>query len=142
MSESPWQNEGVLRYYYSLRDMTQQQVADELGCSKATIANWLSKHDINTGHSSGWAEPRLTSAVGGEDDGYEYIRYTPVGEDHKVLAHRLLMAVEHDLDELRGKDVHHKNEIPWDNRLENLELMTKSEHAAHHRPVEERWSES
>ena len=34
-----------------------------------------------------------------------------------------------------GKVVHHKNGDPFDNRKENLELMSKSEHLSHHQTI-------
>jgi hypothetical protein len=33
----------------------------------------------------------------------------------------------------RNEHVHHRNEDPWDNRPENLEVLTAQEHAAHHK---------
>lgn len=56
------------------------------------------------------------------------------------MAHRLQMVAEHGFEELIGKVVHHKNEIPWDNRPDNLELLSPSEHAmVHHGPDDAPW---
>lgn len=55
-----------------------------------------------------------------------------------VMEHRYV--VEQNLGRLLNDDevVHHKNEIRSDNRLENLQVMTDSEHKSHHANVRER----
>lgn len=45
----------------------------------------------------------------------------------QTLMHRILLGAE------RGQEVHHKNGNRLDNRRENLELTTASEHQRHHR---------
>lgn len=46
--EKPWQEEDTLNELYVEKDMTMQEVADELGCSAATIKKWLDRHGIAT----------------------------------------------------------------------------------------------
>jgi hypothetical protein len=46
--------------------------------------------------------------------------------------HRLLAIAEHGTDAVAGQHVHHKNGIPFDNRPENLELLSPSEHSKRH----------
>jgi hypothetical protein len=46
--------------------------------------------------------------------------------------HRLLAVAEYGTEAVKDKVVHHKNNIPFDNRLSNIELMDSSEHARHH----------
>jgi hypothetical protein len=58
-----------------------------------------------------------------------YIRLLVNGE--RVLQHRkVLIDAGIDID---GMVVHHKNGIKWDNRLENLEVITQSDHINQHR---------
>lgn len=65
--------------------------------------------------------------------GYEQWRsYNGDGED-TVKIHRLMATLLVDsIQDLDGMDVHHKNDVSWDNRLENLEVMTPDEHHKHH----------
>ena len=59
---------------------------------------------------------------------YEYTR----GEFKGRLVHIVLMEKKIGRRLYSNEVVHHKNHIKTDNRLENLELMTRSEHARHH----------
>jgi len=48
---TPWRDEERLRKLYVEKDLTQQEIADQMGCDKKTISNWLDKYDIETGYS-------------------------------------------------------------------------------------------
>lgn len=133
----PWRDEAILRELYEKRGLSLEQTADRLGCSYSTVRKWIHSHDIT-----------ITDARGGGD----------VPDDHPVTFrsynvnaglyekwthrqqfvphHRLLAVAKYGFDAVRGMDVHHKNRIPWDNRPDNIELLTPEEHGRVHHPPE------
>lgn len=80
--------------------------------------------------------PRWKGGIKSRKDGYimEYQKDHPSrnGRPGYVLQHRLVM--ERHLGRFLSDDevVHHVNENPSDNRIDNLQVMTQSEHAALH----------
>jgi len=49
-----------------------------------------------------------------------------------VLVHRLLAVAEYGYENVCDNVIHHKNGIRWDNRPDNIEVMTRSEHSKLH----------
>lgn len=49
MTEKPWRDAETLRELYIKRDMTFDEVADELGCSSSTVQIWAKRHGIESG---------------------------------------------------------------------------------------------
>lgn len=82
-----------------------------------------------------WKLPSWTGGRITDKNGYIQI-YRP---DHPcavsgyILEHRLIMAETLGRPLTDAEEVHHKNEIRNDNRPENLDVMTKSEHSRLHR---------
>lgn len=66
-------------------------------------------------------------------DGYIYEK---VGEKVWIPQHRLVMERELGRKLKRGEDVHHKNGVKTDNRPENLQVVTKSQHQQIHAAAE------
>jgi hypothetical protein len=64
--------------------------------------------------------------------GYERLRVCEYGERHEVYVHRLLAVSEYGLDAVTDSEVHHSNQIPWDNRPSNIEVKTPADHAQEH----------
>lgn len=89
-----------------------------------------------------YTELRYTSGMKRESagDGYSFVVVPghPMADKRgRVLEHRYLMA-EAIGRSLRGDEVvHHRNEDPSDNRLENLELMGAGAHVRLHHPLKE-----
>ncbi|MDL0127054.1 HNH endonuclease [Halobacterium salinarum] len=135
--EAPWRDEDTLRELYVEREMTMEEISDELGVSIDGVHRWLTKYDIPTrSHAqSGWqnyhANSYSTYTV--DTSGYPVWLSNEFGYGGPHLkVHRLLAVAEYGFEEVSEMVVHHKNGIRWDNRPENLELMTSSEHSKHH----------
>jgi len=126
MSE-PWKDKQRLKKMYWDKSMSQKEIADVFDLCRGTIQYWMQKHDIDT-RKPAERPPKINV----DKQGRERFASTCNGKQGIFLHHRLIMVAEHGFEALKDHIVHHKNGIPWDNRPENLELITRQEHQIEH----------
>jgi len=128
----PWMDEGNLREGYVNQGKTSYELADDWGCDSKTVRNWLDKFGIERRQTGEWQRQEFVS-LWHTEQGYVYWKdYTPPSRGDSFPVHRLLAIAEHGPEAVKDKHVHHKNGVPWDNRIENLELVGASEHIKLH----------
>jgi transcriptional regulator with XRE-family HTH domain len=142
----PWRDAETLERLYIAEELTTREIADRLGCTNGTVSKWLNHHDIPTREN--WVAGVEAAKRANREErvaqrtlpsGYEYWA-SKEGADRTnriVYVHRLLAVAEHGFDAAAEREVHHCNGIPWDNRPENIDLLSKSDHGRHH--ANQRW---
>ena len=126
-------SEKELKQLYLEERLEVSEIAEELGFPhSAGIYYWLHKYNIPTRN-------HLQIGISHDPEwGYEMFQTNVNDNKTQIRHHRLLATLKYDLDEMKGKHIHHKNGVPWDNRLENLELIEPSEHSSLHFTEEKR----
>lgn len=119
------------RYVHEMKSM--KQISEECDCSTSTVKLWLDKHGIET-RSKGLGRSVAAGPLSmrTQNTGHEIVMSRYGGEASVLLIHRLCAAAWFGHESVRNKVVHHKNGIPWDNREDNLECMTDSDHRREH----------
>lgn len=117
-----YRDRDALKSVYHGQDKTIEETAEHFGVSWATIHRWIKQHDIET-REKPYAPMRTT-----QDKGYEMWYFSGT----RVYVHRLLAVAEYGFDEIANKRIHHRNGIPWDNRPDNIEPLSRKEHQAEH----------
>lgn len=133
--EHPWRDEELLRELYLDEGYSTEQMASGWDCGTTTIINWMDRYGIErrswreAGKHSWGAPPGCPLRT--MKRGHEAWQ----ASDRSFAVHRLLAVAEFGVDAVKGVHVHHKNGIKWDNRPDNLELVTNSEHQRRHMKV-------
>lgn len=128
-----------LKSKYRSEKMSIGEMAEEAGVSQATILDNMDRHGL-TRRTRG-----ATRALRNPGEGFYHAGWggyeTIVAQTERGQVtfglHRLVAIAEYGYEEVGEGVVHHKNNIPWDNRPSNLKVMTEEEHATHHYPERE-----
>lgn len=120
-----------------------KDLAEIAGVSESAILYWMKELDID--RREGYRFDVVNRATYchhglGYPKWSAYHRSSSTNED--VLVHRLLAVSKFGFDAVADSIVHHKNGVKWDNRPENIEVMSQSEHATMHgkqRAKEQGW---
>ena len=134
-TDKPYQDEGLMREMYVEGQMNMKAMAEEFQCSPTTVRKWLGKLGIDQRPLSETLKlakgPRPGVCFKTSRHGY-MVWQDSTGSSS---VHRLLAVAEWGFDAMRDKHVHHINGIPWDNRVENLKIVSNSEHQREHTKV-------
>lgn len=127
-----WKDEETLRRLYWDEGMTLEEIGNELGCSMSTVSGWMQRLGVDRIKTPD-EKPAYYDI---SKNGHPRWKSKHNGTTYSLKVHQLLLIAE-------GADpykvfsggeyhTHHKNGVPWDNRPENLELLTASEHLKEH----------
>ena len=128
--------EEILREQYVERGKTLKELEEEWDTSRGGIHYWLKQFDIER-------RPHVATRVerasfGLDNSGYERAQsHVPGTRKNDAVQIHQLVAIADGADPKKvfsGGEYHchHRNGIPWDNRPENIELLTREEHLREH----------
>jgi len=126
---------------YHGNERTLKSLADECDVDRVTILNWMERHNIPRRDAT--RHKRVSPAQFLTDhEGYELVRSKHSGVLKHARVHQLV-AIANGSEPAKvfsdgEHQCHHVNGIPWDNRPENIEVLTEREHADEHWPDRER----
>lgn len=122
-------SEKNLKFLYVEQKMTVGQIAEFLDCGKDSVDRWRERHGFEA--RRGRVE-RCTYLCNG--DGYPAACSYNSKDDRPevVLIHRLVAVAEFGFEAVSGNVIHHKNNISFDNRPDNLAPMKSGEHTKYH----------
>lgn len=132
---APWRDRETLQQMYYEDNHSQTDIAEKFGVSQHTISRWMGKHGIAPGKRYDLAAEAARVEYARyytKQSGYE-VWSTRAGYDtDHLFVHRLLAVAVYGFDAVVDSVVHHKNNIKWDNRPGNIEVMVDSKHKRHH----------
>jgi hypothetical protein len=129
----------VLETLYWHEGLSMWRIAQRLDCSETTVYRKMREYGIDRRSAAARrdsGEPQQNPIyLRNHESGYVVVHNNYDGDKYRCYLHQLVnVANSHDPHKVFSQDyhTHHKNGIPWDNRPENLELLTAEEHMRHH----------
>jgi len=116
---------------YHTNERTLADMADECSVTPATVLKWMERYDIPrrdmTTHKR--KEPATYRTV---PRGYVQLKSKCDGETDQCWAHQLVAIADgadpHRVFSNGEYQCHHRNGVKWDNRPENIQLLSQAEH--------------
>lgn len=138
LRDEPYKDVELLRRLYFDEQRSAMGIGEMLDCSPNTVRKYLKEDgaELRTrSEALKIAKGHHPNEIpfGTHENGPEV--WWPSGKDadvKHVYVHRLVAVAEYGFDEVADSHIHHKNEIRWDNRPQNLEPMDPGEHSSHH----------
>jgi len=134
-SDAPYADADVLRELYHGQKMPTTEIAEEFGCHHATISRAMDRLGVEKRELRDAARlaqldqlPQFRTA----GRGYERVRTRYNRSQQTVAIHRLAAVAWFGLESVKDNHIHHKNNIPWDNRQVNLQPIDPTEHRRMH----------
>jgi hypothetical protein len=124
-----WDTEEQLKKMYWDNRMTLKEIAIKAGVSITTVHRRMKDYMLPT---RGPGQRTTHSTFRTNTDGNEEAS----GSHRSVDIHQLVMVAEHGTEAMYNRDVHHQTKIGFDNRPNNLELLSHSEHTTFHNRLE------
>lgn len=130
-----------LRRLYQDEGLSQEEIGERFGVTGPTIHYWMKKHQIESISQAEAASKDCVSFRELTEDHYYQWTHFMDGNNRTVYTHRLQavvacypedMPVSEILDDMDGKETHHKSGYGLDNRPDNLEMLTTREHHLRH----------
>jgi len=126
---------------YHGKGRTLEDIANECDVDAVTIMNWMERHGIPRRDAAQHRKEEPPAYLT-DQKGYTRVSSKKDGKYDSAKVHQLVaIAKGADPEKIFSNGAyqcHHKNKIPWDNRPENIEVLSQEEHDKLHAAERER----
>lgn len=138
-------SEEQLRKWYWDDGLSLSEIEDKTGVFSFHISNRMEELGIPRrsqqearSYGSKWTEPGIKTYT----DGFDYLVHNDGKETHRIRMDKANALVDHSIDDLQGKVLHHRNGVKWLSYPANVEVLTPQQHGKRTAPEprKKRWN--